>query len=53
MASVKNEFFLPNDKESFNRVVGDYMNRGLPGCVGSIDCVHIGWDKCPSQYHDM
>jgi hypothetical protein len=54
MASVKNKFiFLPNDEESFNRVVGEYMNRGLPGCVGSVDCVHIGWDKCPTQYHNM
>jgi hypothetical protein len=54
MASVKEEFvFLPNDEESFNRVVGEYMIRGLPGCVGSVDCVHIGWDKCPIQYHNM
>ena len=55
MASVKVEFiFLPNDEESFNRAVGEYMNRGLPGCVRSVDCVHIAWDKCPTiQYHKM
>lgn len=31
-------------------VVDEYASLGLPGCVGSVDCVHVGWDKCPSQY---
>ena len=21
---------------------------GLPGCIGSTDCVHFGWDRCPA-----
>ncbi len=27
-----------------------YDKIGLPGCVGSIDCVHIAWERCP-QIH--
>jgi len=30
--------------------------RGMPGCIGSIDCTHWQWFKCPKavavQYHD-
>jgi hypothetical protein len=22
-----------------------YEAMGLPGCVGSVDCVHIKWDR--------
>ena len=22
--------------------------KGLPGCVGSINCVHVRWDNCPA-----
>ena len=24
-----------------------YEKMGLPGCIGSTDCVHIKWDRCP------
>ena len=54
MASIKDKFiFMPSDNKTFNKVVGEYTNRGLPGCVGSVDCVHIAWDKCPTQYHSI
>jgi len=26
-----------------------YARLGFPGCVGSIDCTHVRWVKCPSQ----
>ena len=26
-----------------------YEKLGFPGCIGSIDCTHIGWDRCPEQ----
>lgn len=25
-----------------------YSELGLPGCIGSTDCVHIRWERCPS-----
>jgi hypothetical protein len=35
-------------------VVGEYAAMGLPGCVGSVDCVHIaGWGKCPTEHLNM
>ena len=24
--------------------------RGFPGCIGSLDCMHVRWAKCPKQY---
>ncbi len=54
MSSIQNEYiFMPMNDEQFERVVGKYMTRGLPGCVGSVDCVHVGWDKCTSMYRSM
>ena len=54
MASIKNEFiFMPQDDYAFQKVSEEYAARGLPGCVGSVDCVHIGWDRCPAQYKNM
>jgi hypothetical protein len=54
MASIKDAFiFMPQDDYTFQKVTEDYASRGLPGCVGSVDCVHIGWDRCPTQYKNM
>ncbi|KAL3653755.1 hypothetical protein CASFOL_003436 [Castilleja foliolosa] len=37
---------------------GEYMRspteaeqRGFPGMLGSLDCMHWQWDKCPTAYH--
>jgi hypothetical protein len=54
MASIKEEFvYMPRDMEEYTSVVGEYTEMGLPGCVGSVDCVHIGWDMCPTQLQNM
>ena len=29
------------------RVTEQYASMGFPGCVGSTDCVHFFWDRCP------
>ena len=34
-------------------VTDKYKAMGLPGCVGSVDCVHIGWDHCPVKRTSM
>jgi hypothetical protein len=44
---------MPTTEEQFEFVAGEHSARGLPKCIGSVDCVHVGWDKCPSQYHNM
>jgi hypothetical protein len=54
MSSIKDEFiFMPQDDRTFQKVTEEYAARDLPGCVGSVDCVHIGWDRCPTQYKNM
>ena len=41
---------LPETEAEMRHVVGLYERIGLPGCVGSVDCVHLVWDKCPAGY---
>jgi Plant transposon protein len=54
MSSLKDEFiYLPRHWDEYDFVVGEYAEMGLPGCVGSIDCVHIGWDMCPVQHKNL
>ena len=30
-----------------------YTKLGLPGCIGSADCVHIRWERCPAGYRSF
>jgi hypothetical protein len=54
MSSIKAEFIhYPRDEHEYRFVVDAYAAVGLPGCVGSVDCVHIGWDKCPTQHMNL
>jgi hypothetical protein len=34
---------LPTTAEELAKHVSTYEEEGLPGCMGSIDCTHIGW----------
>jgi hypothetical protein len=43
----------PPEGEKLNAVMKVYESMGLPGCIGSIDCVHIQWDKCPVKLHHL
>ena len=50
MASISDEYiYMPRDDATYKQVVGEYTDRGFPGCVGSVDCVHIGWDRCATK----
>ena len=55
MASICDEYiYMPKDNATCRRVVGEYTaRRAFPGCIGSVDCVHIGWDRCPTQYTNL
>jgi len=54
MASISDEYiYMPRDDATNKQVVGEFTARGFPGCVGSVDCVHIGWDRCPTQYTNV
>ena len=51
MASMKDAYiYMPRNNEELEFVVGEYTDMGLPGCVGSVDVVHIGWDACPNMF---
>ena len=39
--------FPPTTPEDVAKVTTIYRRLGFPGAVGSIDCVHVRWDKCP------
>jgi hypothetical protein len=49
--AAKDLIRLPHDENSVRHVTALYERKGLPGCVGSVDCVHVCWDKCPSSLH--
>ena len=54
MNSIKDEYiYMPRNDDDYRDVVGEYTARGLPGCIGSVDCVHIAWDRCPAMYKNM
>ena len=38
----------PKTEEEIAEAVSIYTKLGLPGCVGSTDCVHIRWERCPA-----
>lgn len=39
---------LPTRADEIHHVEGLYRDLGLPGCLGSTDVVHVGWDMCPA-----
>jgi hypothetical protein len=39
----------PND-EDIGRLLQVAKKRGFPGMLGSIDCMHWAWEKCPVQW---
>jgi hypothetical protein len=44
--AAKEHIRLPVTDEEIRHVTGMYERSGCPGCIGSVDCVHIVWDKC-------
>lgn len=44
---------IPTDEADIERITSEYASNGFPGCIGSIDCVHIRWDNCPAQWRNL
>ena len=38
----------PTTEADLERVTEQYRLLGFPGCVGSVDCVHLHWERCPA-----
>ena len=50
IASIRHRYiYMPRNDAEVQECCRLYSDLGLPGCVGSIDVVHIGWDACPAN----
>ena len=38
----------PKSAEEIKKTMRVYERLGMPGCIGSTDCVHIRWERCPA-----
>ena len=45
--SFYGKFVYRPSGEKLEKVMSVYAKMGMPGCVGSTDCVHVKWDRCP------
>ena len=41
------KYVTPPVGDHLKRVMNTYARLGFPGAVGSVDCTHIFWSKCP------
>ena len=39
--------------DQLKNIMSIYTRMGLPGCVGSTDCVHVKWDRCPIELTNL
>ena len=39
----------PTSVDEIKATTSVYAKLGLPGCLGSADCVHVRWDRCPAS----
>lgn len=46
-------FIKPLEGEDLARAMREYSMLGLPGCVGSIDCTFVGWDRVSANLKNL
>ncbi|XP_070681836.1 uncharacterized protein [Malus domestica] len=44
----KDEYLREPNQEDFNRLLRKAEDRGFPGMIGSLDCMHWDWKNCPT-----
>ena len=50
IAEMKTEWIkMPETPEELEKVTQDFEKWHFHGCCGSMDVVHIGWDRCPAE----
>ncbi len=53
LVDMKDEYIcLPWNLTKIKHVNNDYSATGLPGCVSSMDVVHVKWSHCPTGNHN-
>jgi len=40
---------IPSTEHELKETLSIYQRLGLPGAIGSTDCFHLFWDRCPAQ----
>jgi hypothetical protein len=46
------DYVKPPSGDYLLKVMDQYARLGFPGAVGSVDCTHVFWDKCPyDKFH--
>lgn len=45
------EFVSPPEGRELEEVMKIYEVLGPPGAIGSMDCTHIDWGRCPVELH--
>ncbi|XP_070667891.1 uncharacterized protein [Malus domestica] len=43
----KDEYLRKPNQEDLNRFIRKVEDRGFPGMIGSLDCMHWDWKNCP------
>ena len=47
------EYLRSPNEADISRLLRKANQRGFPGMLGSLDCMHWVWKNCPSAYHGM
>jgi len=46
-------YVTPPVGDHLQRVMDTYARLGFPGAVGSVDCTHVPWNKCPIELKNL
>ncbi|CAN6724527.1 unnamed protein product [Malus baccata var. baccata] len=46
----KDEYLREPNQEDLNRLLHKAEDRGFPGMIGSLDCMHWEWKNCPTGW---
>ena len=53
VAIFSEEYLRSPNNEDIARLLAHGQNRGFPGMLGSIDCMHWKWKNCPTAWKWM
>ena len=53
VAIFSNEYLMSPNNDEIARLLAMGTNRGFPGMLGSIDCMHWKWKNCPTAWKGM
>ncbi|XP_048443897.1 uncharacterized protein LOC125478994 [Pyrus x bretschneideri] len=49
---VKDEYLYEPNQEDLDRLIRKAEDRGFPGIIGSLDCIHWDWKNCPTGWQE-